>query len=129
MPRRADNNPTDAELQILRVIWEHGPSTVRFVHESLNPDGETRLTTTLKLIQIMTDKGILKREPDTRPAKYRPAQSEARIQRQLLKDLLTRAFGGSTPKLLSQLLEARKCSSNELDEIRSVIDDFERDKG
>lgn len=117
--------PTDAELAILRVLWERGPSTVRQVHESQTQDPPTAYTTTLKLLQIMTDKGHVQRDDRDRSHVYRALASEEQTQRLLLQDLLDRAFGGSSTKLVMQALSNRKASREELAEIRRLLDERE----
>ena len=118
--------PTDAELAILRVLWERGPSTVRQVHESLSGERTIGYTTILKLMQIMADKGIVERDETDRTHVYTPRMSEEHTQRQLLQDLLDRAFGGSALKLVMQALSTRKASPEELAQIRQLLDDRER---
>ena len=114
--------PTDAELAILRVLWTRGPSTVRQVHEALTRDRPAAYTTSLKLMQIMTDKGLLGRDESDRTHVYHPRLSETQTQRQLIRDLLDRAFGGSSSKLVMQALATRRASAEELSEIRQLLD-------
>jgi len=115
--------PTDAELAILRVLWERGPSTVRQVHEVLVVRvGQTAYTTALKLLQIMTEKGLVRRDDTDRSHVYSPRLSEEQTQRQLVRDLLDRAFGGSSSKLVLQALNARRATPEELGEIRKLIE-------
>src|SRR5918993_2077875 len=114
--------PTDGELAILRVLWELGPSTVRQVHGVLLRERPTAYTTALKLLQIMTEKGLVRRDESDRTHVYHARYSEEHTQRQLVRDLLDRAFGGSAPKLVMQALHGRRSSSEELDEIRKLID-------
>jgi len=114
--------PTDAELAILRVLWERGPSTVRQVHELLPRDRPAAYTTALKLLQIMTEKGLVDRDERERTHVYRARLSEEQTQRQLVRDLLDRAFGGSASKLVMQALATRRASAEELREIRNAID-------
>src|ERR671919_3037881 len=115
--------PTDAELAILRVLWERGPSTVRQVHEVLvSREGPTAYTTALKLLQIMTEKGLVRRDETDRSHVYHARYSEEHTQRQLVRDLLDRAFGGSSSKLVMQALATRRASAEELVEIRRLID-------
>ena len=114
--------PTDAELAILRVLWERGPSTVRQVHDALSRDRAAAYTTALKLMQIMTEKGLLGRDERDRTHVYSPRLTEAQTQRQLIRDLLDRAFGGSSSKLVLQALATRRASADELSEIRRLID-------
>jgi BlaI family transcriptional regulator, penicillinase repressor len=114
--------PTDAELAILRVLWERGPSTVRQVHEVLSRERPAAYTTSLKLLQIMTEKGLVRRDESDRTHVYHPRLSEEQTQRQLVRDLLERAFGGSSSKLVMQALNAKRATPEELSEIRKLID-------
>jgi predicted transcriptional regulator len=125
MARKKTPGPTDRELAILGVLWEKGPSTVRDVHEGLHQKEETGYTTTLKLMQIMVDKGLLVRAEDGRRHIYKPAVSEERTQKQLVGDLLDRAFAGSAEKLVMRALSAKKVSPKELRRIRKMIDEIE----
>lgn len=117
--------PTDAELAILRVLWERGPSTVREVHEAMSPTHDTGYTTVLKLLQIMTDKRLVVRDESQRAHVYAASESEQRTQRQLIGDLIDRAFGGSPAKLVMQALSGTKATSEELSAIRSVLEKME----
>jgi predicted transcriptional regulator len=114
--------PTDAELAILRVLWQRGPSTVRQVHEVLGRVRPTAYTTALKLLQIMAEKGLVDRDERERTHIYHPRVSEDQTQRQLVRDLLDRAFGGSSSKLVMQALATRRASAEELGEIRRLLD-------
>jgi len=114
--------PTDAELAILRILWQRGPSTVRQVYEVLGRERPTAYTTALKLLQIMTEKGLVSRDERERTHIYQARLSEEQTQRQLVRDLLDRAFGGSSTKLVMQALAARRASSEELSEIRRLLD-------
>ena len=116
--------PTDAELAILRVLWEHGPSTVRQVHEAQAETRDTGYTTTLKLMQIMADKGLVKRDETARTHVYSASAGEEQTQRQLVQDLVDRAFGGSAAQLVLRALSADGTSDAELKEIRRLIDDY-----
>ena len=117
--------PTDAELAILNVLWDRGPSTVREVHDALSRTHDSGYTTILKLLQIMTDKGLVVRDETNRAHVYTTTLSEQRTQRQLLGDLMDRAFGGSPAKLVMQALSGRKASSEELHDIRRLLDQIE----
>jgi BlaI family transcriptional regulator, penicillinase repressor len=114
--------PTDGELGILRVLWERGPSTVRQVHDVLSRERPTAYTTALKLLQIMTDKGLVRRDETDRSHVYHARLTEDQTQRQLVRDLLDRAFGGSSSKLVMQALATRRASAEELSEIRRLLD-------
>jgi BlaI family transcriptional regulator, penicillinase repressor len=116
-PRR---RPTDAELAILRVLWTHGPNTVRRIAEILGR--ESGYTTVLKLLQIMMEKRLVVRDESERTHVYAAASTEDQTQRQLVADLLDRAFDGSAAKLVLQALSSRKTSREELDEIRKLLD-------
>src|SRR4051794_26867453 len=120
--------PTDAELAILRVLWERGPSTVRQAHEILARDRPAAYTTTLKLLQIMTEKGLVERDERDRTHIYRARLSQEQTQRQLVRDLVDRAFGGSASKLVMQALASRRASPDELREIRRAIDSARQEK-
>jgi BlaI family transcriptional regulator, penicillinase repressor len=123
MPRHAVvPRPTDAELAILRVLWERGPSTVRQVHDVLTRERPTAYTTALKLLQIMTEKGLVRRDETDRTHVYQARLTEEQTQRQLIRDLLDRAFGGSASKLVMQALAARRASAEEIGEIRKLIE-------
>lgn len=115
--------PTESELAILRVLWRSGPCTVRQVVEASEPG--TGYTTILKLLQIMTEKGLVTRNDAARTHIFSPAQPEESTQRQLLDDLLDRAFGGSAQKLVLQALSGRQPSSDELAELRHLLNSFE----
>jgi predicted transcriptional regulator len=112
--------PTDGELAILRVLWARGPSTVRQVAEGLVRD--TGYTTALKLLQIMTEKGLVRRDETSRTHVYEAAFTEDQTQRTLVSDLLDRAFGGSAAKLVLQALATSKTSPEELVEIKRLLD-------
>ena len=114
--------PTDAELAILRVLWTRGPSTVRQVHESLVRERPSAYTTALKMLQIMTEKGLVERDESDRTHIYRARLSEEQTQQQLVGDLLDRAFGGSASKLVMQALNAKRATPEELGEIRKLIE-------
>jgi predicted transcriptional regulator len=115
--------PTPAELAILAVLWERGAATVREVHEQLASDGG--YTTTLKLMQIMTDKGLLVRDEKQRAHVYRAAVARADVQSRMLDELVDRAFAGSAAQLVQRVLSRRRASAEELAEIRSMLDDYE----
>ena len=125
MVDRQPPRPTDAELAILGVLWERGPSTVRDVHDELNRHTPTGYTTVLKMLQIMTEKGLVVRDEAQRAHIYESRYSEQKTQRQLLSDLADRAFGGSAAKLVMQALSGRKANSDELNAIRHLLDRLE----
>jgi predicted transcriptional regulator len=119
--------PTDAELQILRVLWSEGPSTVRQVNERLSAGRDIGYTTTLKLMQIMTEKGLVSRDESDRTHVYFARATEDQTQRQLVSDLMDRAFGGSAAALVMQALSAHPASAAELEDIGRLIRDYQAD--
>lgn len=126
MPReKTSPRPTPAETAILQVLWQRGPSTVREVHEVLRDDRPLGYTTVLKLLQIMHEKGLVRRDESQRSHRYRAVKSERRTQQQLVSDLLDKAFGGSMRNLVMHALASQKASREELAEIRSLIDELE----
>jgi BlaI family transcriptional regulator, penicillinase repressor len=120
MAIRRGKKPTDAELAILRVLWARGPSTVREVAQEMGR--ESAYTTILKLLQIMTDKRLVRRDESPRTHVYEAAWTEGQTQRQFVRDLLERVFDGSATKLMVQALAAKKASRKELAEIRKLLD-------
>ena len=120
MTTRRRKKPTDAELAILRVLWARGPSTVREV--AVDMGRESAYTTVLKLLQIMTEKRLVRRDESARTHVYEAASTEDRTERQLVTDLLERVFDGSAAKLVVQALAAKKTSRKELAEIRKLLD-------
>jgi BlaI family transcriptional regulator, penicillinase repressor len=122
MNRPPAPRPTDGELAILRILWDRGPSTVRQVHEILGLERQAAYTTALKLLQIMTEKGLVERDERDRTHIYRARLSEETTQRQLVRDLADRAFGGSASKLVMQALATKRASAEELRDIRKAID-------
>jgi len=127
-PRPRPPRPTPAELEILRSLWQHGPSTVREVQERLAAERPTGYTTVLKLLQIMTEKGLVKRDERARAHVYAAAEAENVTQRQLVRDLVDRAFGGSASELVLHALSTRKTSRSELLRIRELLDELEGGK-
>lgn len=121
--------PTNAELGILRVLWERGPSSVREAQEALSKGREVGYTTVLKTMQIMVDKGLLVREERGRAHVYRPAAREEKAKRDLVGDLMERAFGGSARDLVMHALAAKPASAEELAQIRELLDRMEADRG
>jgi BlaI family penicillinase repressor len=121
----ATPRPTDAELEILTVLWSRGPSTVRVVHEAITERRPAQYTTVLKQLQIMDGKGLVERDGSERAHVYRPAQAREATQAQLAGDLLQRGFNGSATSLLLGALSAKKPSKKELAELRKFLDEFE----
>ena len=118
--------PTPAELDILRVLWERGPSTVREVHDVLAETRQMGYTTVLKLLQIMTTKGLVSRNQETRAHVYEARQPAEKTKRQLAGDLLQKVFGGSASQLMMHALSGKRASRADIKEIRQFLDEYER---
>lgn len=121
--------PTKSELEILKVLWQHGPSTVRFVNDELNKDTrEVQYTSTLKLMQIMVDKGLLNRDESQMKHVYSAALEETKTKSVLLDRFVDSLFNGSASSLMLQLLGNKKTSKKELDAIRELIEQMDKKK-
>ncbi len=125
MNNKRPPKPTEAELELLRVLWESGPSTVREIHEIVRGEKETGYTTTLKILQNMTDKKLVKRDETQRSHIYRAAVRAEKTQCQLVHELLDKAFGGAADKLILYALSARTVSQDEIKTLRKLLDDLE----
>jgi predicted transcriptional regulator len=126
MPRPPASTPTEVELAILRVLWKEGPSTVRKIHDLLKEDRGTGYSTTLKMIQVMTEKKLVLKDDSQRPQVYRPAKREDQTQLQLVDDLIQRGFGGSAMKLVLSAVSAKRISPEEMKRIRDLFGSAER---
>lgn len=118
--------PTEAELDILCVLWSRGPSTVRDVHEVTAGRKPTQYTTVLKQLQVMSEKGLVRRDESQRSHVYHPARSREWTQRQLAGDLIQRAFEGSANELVMGALSSQRASKRELAELRRMLDEYEK---
>src|SRR6201998_487543 len=118
--------PTTSELEILRVLWTRGPSTVREVHEALSEQKSLGYTTVLKLLQIMTATGTVRRNEEQRAHVYEACQPATETKRQLVGDVLERVFEGSASELMIHALKGRRTSKKELEELRRLLDEYER---
>src|SRR3974377_2599944 len=118
--------PTTSELEILQILWERGPSTVRDVHQTLNEKRPLGYTTVLKLMQIMTAKGTVRRNEEQRAHVYEAVQPAEKPKRQFAADVLQRVFDGSASELMMPPLPGRKPSKEEVEELRRLLDDYER---
>ncbi|MFT5052921.1 MAG: putative transcriptional regulator [Chlamydiales bacterium] len=125
---KSPRKPTAAEFKILRAIWDRKSATVREVHELLSATQEIGFTTVLKLMQIMTEKGLLERDTDVRPQVFWAARPKKQTQKLLLRDLLDSAFSGSPSTLVLQALSMRKSTPDELREIRDLLDSLQEDE-
>ena len=126
MLKESPQKPTASELEILRVLWARGPSTVREVHEALSEKKDHGYTTVLKLLQIMTAKGTVRRDEGQRAHVYEACQPATQTKRQLVEDVLQRVFEGSASELMVHALEGRETSKKELEELRRLLDEYER---
>ncbi len=125
MARNKTTGPTERELAILGILWNSGPSTVRQINEQMNAQQRTGYTTTLKLMQIMTEKGLLIRDDSKFQHVYTPAASEEKTQKEVVGDMLEKVFSGSAEKLVMRALSAKKVSAKELANIKKMINKFE----
>jgi len=125
MARPARSRPTDAELGILRVLWDRGASTVRDVHKTLGGDRSAGYTSVLKIMQIMTAKGMVRRNEESRAHVYQACQPAEKTKQQLVSDLLHRAFADSASQLMMHALAGKKTSEREIEEIRRMLDQYE----
>lgn len=126
MANRPTQKPTPSELEILRVLWERGPSTVREVHEALSASKPIGYTSVLKFMQIMTAKGTVRRNEEQRAHVYEAVQPAEKTKRQLAGDVLQRVFGGSASQLMMHALAGRKTSREEIEAIRQLLNEYER---
>jgi len=118
--------PTKAELEILHILWAHGPATVRFVNDKLNEQRDVNYTTTLKVMQIMADKGIVRRDESQMKHIYHPVEGEQNTKDHLLDKFVESVYQGSTGKLLMQVLGNKKTSKEDLDSIREILNRLEK---
>lgn len=125
MARQASTQPTEVELQILRILWDDGPSIARHVHDSLQEFKQTTYSTTVKMLSVMMEKGLLRRDDDARPQVYRAAAPRQRTQKRMLGDLIDKVYDGSAGALMLHALSAKKASADEIAEIRRLLDDME----
>ncbi len=128
MKKKSSPKPTEAELEILQILWDSGPTTVRFVNDKLNLKKEVGYTTTLKIMQIMTEKNLLARDEENKSHIYSAVYKKDETQKVLLDKFLESAFGGSASKLVLQALGNRKTSKKEIEEIRKFLDEIEGGK-
>ena len=129
MPRPREEQPTAGELEVLKVLWERGPSSVREVMEVLNATRPRAYTSVMSLLNVMTDEHLLVREPRGRAFIYRPQADRGKTLRRMVGDLLSRAFEGSTSQLVGHLLDQTRPSPDELAEIRRAIEQYQQRKG
>ena len=123
-----NKKPTDAELEVLQILWEHGPSSVRFVNTELSKNREVVYTTTLKMMQVMTEKGFLKRDTSQRTHLYEATLDERMVQEDIVDKLVDTVFRGSPLKLAMQALGHEKASFKDLEAIKKIIEELEKNK-
>jgi BlaI family transcriptional regulator, penicillinase repressor len=128
MPRPKEEQPTAGELEVLKVLWDRGPSTVREVMDVLNESRPRAYTSVMSLLNVMTEKGLLVRQPQGRAFVYRPKTDRGRTLGRMVGDLLSRAFEGSTSQLVAHLLDQTKPSAEELAEIRRAIQQYQQER-
>ena len=124
MPRKPSSQPTEVELQILRILWDKSPVTARRIHNRLAELRDTNYSTTVKMLSVMLDKGLVRRDDRVRPQVFRPAASQKRTQRGMLRDLVNKVYDGSVGSLVLQALASQKASPEDLAEIRRMLDDL-----
>lgn len=125
MPRPTSAQPTEVEMQILRILWELGPSPVREIHKRLEAAKGTNYSTTVKMLAVMLQKGLVTRNEDAQPHVYRPTLTRAKAGRRLLDDLIEKVYDGSTMALVLQALSSTKATKEEVREVRRILDDME----
>jgi BlaI family transcriptional regulator, penicillinase repressor len=126
--RPASLQPTDVELQILRILWELGPSPVREVHRRLEAEKGTNYSTTVKMLSVMRDKGLVKRNENVTPHVYRAGITQERAQKRMLNDLIQKVYDGSARSLVLHALSSAKASPEEIDELRRLLDEMKKDR-
>ena len=129
MARPKHSHPTPAELEVLQYVWDHGPSTVRQVMDQLKGNRPRGYTSVMSLLNVMYEKGLLKRQPHGRAFLYSARADQARTLKEMVGDLLGRAFDGSTSSLVTHLLAQAKPSEDEMRLIREAIEDYEENHG
>jgi BlaI family transcriptional regulator, penicillinase repressor len=125
MPRPSSAQPTEVEMQILRILWDLGPSPVRDIHKRLEAAKGTNYSTTVKMLAVMLQKGLVKRDEDAQPHVYRPAFTRAKTGKRMLDDLIEKVYDGSAMSLVLQALSSGKATKEELDEVRRLLDQME----
>jgi BlaI family transcriptional regulator, penicillinase repressor len=125
MARSASSQPTEVELRILRILWGHGDATARKIHNELTTDRDTNYSTTVKMLSVMLDKKLVRRDDSVRPQLFRAASSQKSTQKRILKDVIQKVYDGSAGSLVLQALTSKKASPEEIAEIRRLLDEME----
>jgi predicted transcriptional regulator len=128
MPRPAPDQPTEVELEILSFLWESGPATARDIHNALAKSRDTNYSTTVKMLAVMHEKDLVKRDESNRPIQFRAAATQKTTRAKMLKNLAQKAYDGSMGSLVLQALSSRKASAEELAEIREMLDQLQEKK-
>lgn len=126
MPRPGSTQPTEVELQILRILWDLGPSPVREIHKRLESDKGTNYSTTVKMLAVMREKGLVRRDEEAQPHVYRPVLSREKAGRRMLKDIIDKVYEGSALSLVLQALSTGPSTKEERAEVRRLLDEMER---
>lgn len=127
MPRPPSSQPTEVELQILRVLWDIGPSTVRAIHDELAKSRDTGYATTVKMLVVMFEKGLVTRDDSIRPQIYRAVATQKRTQKKMLNEFIQRVYDGSAASVVLQALSTKKASKEDMSKIRELLDELEED--
>jgi len=125
MARPASSQPTEVELQILRALWERGTATVGEIHTALKAEKDTNYSTTVKMLSVMLEKNLVKRDESVRPHVYKPMATQLSTQRRMLRDLIHKVYDGSAGSLVLQALSSQKATKEQLAEIRRLLDELE----
>ncbi len=125
MPRPASSHPTEVELQILRILWDLGPSPVRDIHARLEAEKGTNYSTTVKMLAVMLQKGLVKRNESAHPHVYRTTLTREKTGKRMLSDLIEKVYDGSASSLVLQALSSSKATKEELAEVRRLLDQME----
>ena len=126
MPRQPPSQPTEVELEILGILWEHGSASARDIHNQLEKSRETNYSTTVKMLAVMFEKKLVKRDDSSRPIQFSASASQKKTQTKLLRNLVQKAYDGSFGSLVMQALSSKRASQTELAEIRELLDELEK---
>ena len=129
MPRHSSKQPTEVELEILRILWDAEKASSREVHQQLAKLRDTNFSTTVKMLAVMVEKGMVRRDESSRPIQFRAAKSKEKTQSGILKNLIRKAYGGSASSLVMQALSSQKSSKQELQQIRELLDQLDKKGG
>ena len=128
MPRHSSTQPTEVELEILRTLWDRGQATARQIHESISENRETNYSTTVKMLAVMHEKSLVKRDDSVRPILFRAAASQRKTQTKLIKNVVQKVYDGSVGSLVMQALSSKKATKEELAEIRELIEKLDQEQ-